>query len=164
MHEWDLPCSGARRVRPIAKRGQMPSPDSSPRWPVFTHRFPSWHLAHMIWRIVLYVVASWLLAAHFLRAGELVLTVLCLTTPLLFFVRRRWSLLTLQGLSFVAAAVWLATTWQIVEMRRLLGQPWLRAAIILIAVAGFNVAVGLLLRGLRARYPAEEPGPDGGHR
>jgi hypothetical protein len=30
-------------------------------------------------------------------------------------VRRRWSLLILQWLAYVAAAIWLATAWQIVD-------------------------------------------------
>lgn len=74
----------------------------------------------MISRILLYVVA----AAHFLRVGNMVAVALCLATPLLFLVRRRWSLLILQWLAYVAAAVWLATAWQIVDMRVAFGEPW----------------------------------------
>ena len=50
----------------------------------------------MIVRITLYIIATWLIAAHFLRAGSLILTALCLATPLLFFIHQRWSLRLLQ--------------------------------------------------------------------
>ena len=77
----------------------------------------------MIARIVLYIIATWLIAAHFLRVGSLIPTVLCMLTPLLFFVRRRWSLLLLQWLAYAASIIWLAAGWQIVTMRRSFGQP-----------------------------------------
>ena len=112
----------------------------------------------MILRIVLTVIASVFIAAHFLRAGDFILVALCLATPALFFVRQRWSLLVLEGLSYGAAVVWLVTAWQIVEVDKAIGKPWLRAAIILGAVAAFTVLSGFLLRSKtwRARYPAAE--------
>lgn len=100
----------------------------------------------MIVRIGLYTVATWLIAAHFLRTGNLIATALCLATPLLFLVRRRWSLRVLQALAGAAAVVWLVTAWQLVAMRRDFGEPWLRGAAILFAVAVFNALVGFLLR------------------
>jgi len=108
----------------------------------------------MIARIVFYFVAACLIAAHFLRAGDLVATALCLAAPALFLLRRRWSLLVLQGLAYGAAAVWVETAWQIAEMRRAFGEPWLRAALILAAVAAVSVLAGFLLRSapLQERY------------
>lgn len=108
----------------------------------------------MILRIALFVLTALLMAAHFLRAGDYLLVALCLAAPLLFFLRTRWSLMVLQGLSFAAALVWLATAWQIAEMRQMFGQPWLRSALILGSVAAFSAVAGLLLNGLRGRYPA----------
>jgi hypothetical protein len=101
----------------------------------------------MFARIALYVIISWLLAAHFLREGDVTAVALCLAAPLLFLVRRRWSLLLLQGLAYVAAAVWLATAWDIVATRWSSGEPWQRAAAILLAVAAVNLLAGTLLRG-----------------
>ncbi len=108
----------------------------------------------MIARIVLYIIASCLIAAHFLRMGNLIATALCLAAPALLLVRRRWSLLLLQGLAYGAAAVWVETAWQIAAMRRALGEPWLRAALILAAVAAVSALAGLLLRNasLQERY------------
>ncbi len=108
----------------------------------------------MIARVALYLLASCLIAAHFLRAGEIVASTACLAAPLLFLVRRRWSLLLLQGLACGAAAVWLDTAWRIALMRRAFGEPWLRAALILAAVAALSLLAALLLRGatMQGRY------------
>ena len=108
----------------------------------------------MIGRVSLYIAAALLIAAHFLRFGNMVGVALCLATPLLFLVRRRWSLLLLQGLAYVAAVIWLATAWQIAATRLSFGAPWLRAAAILVAVAAINVLAGSLLRSntLQMRY------------
>jgi hypothetical protein len=108
----------------------------------------------MIARITLYIIVTLLIAAHFLRVGNVIAVALCLATPLLFLVRQRWSLLLLQWLAYVAAVVWLAAAWQIVATRWSFGEPWLRAAAILVAVAAINVLAGGLLRSrtLQARY------------
>ena len=104
----------------------------------------------MIARIGLYVAASWLIAAHFLRADHFVLTALCLVAPLLFFVHRRWTLLALRGLAYAAGVVWLVTTWQIVSMRLAFSAPWARSAVILLSVAMVTLLAGWLLRGAAA--------------
>ena len=103
----------------------------------------------MIARIALYIIVSLLIAAHFLRMGNTIAVALCLAAPLLFLVRRRWSLLLLQWLAYVAAAVWLAIAWEIAAARWSLGEPWLRAAAILLAVAAINMLAGGLLRSQR---------------
>jgi len=108
----------------------------------------------MIARVMLYTITTWLIAAHFLRAGSLIPTALCLMTPLLFLVRRRWTLLLLQWLAYAAAVIWLGTAWQIVAVRRSFGQPWLLAAVILVTVATISVLAGIGLRTniLQERY------------
>lgn len=110
----------------------------------------------MVTRITLYIAAALLIAAHFLRMGNIIAVALCLAAPLLFLVRRYWSLLLLQGLAYVAGVIWLATAWQIVSMRMALGQPWLRAAAILVVVAAITALAGVLLHGrsLQLRYRA----------
>ncbi len=105
-------------------------------------------------RISLYVAAALLIAAHFLRIGNMVAVALCLVTPLLFLVRRAWSLWALQGLAYAAALIWLITAWQIAATRMAFGAPWLRAAAILIAVAALSALAGGLLRSqvMQLRY------------
>lgn len=100
----------------------------------------------MVVRISVYVLAALLIAAHFLRFGNLLGVAICLAAPLLFLARRRWSLLLLEGLAYVAAIIWLWTAWQIAMERSPFGQPWLRAALILGAVAAVSALAGGLLR------------------
>ena len=109
----------------------------------------------MILRISLYTVAALLLGAHFLRAGNFLILAVCLAAPLLFFYRRRWSLIALQVLAYCASATWVAVAIDLVQMREQLGQRWTAAAIILGSVALFTLISGLLLnsRRITARYP-----------
>ena len=105
-------------------------------------------------RISLYVVAALLLGAHFLRSGNLAMVALCLAAPLLFFWRKRRSLIALQLLAYAAAGTWIAVAIQLAQLRQLSGQSWTLAAIILGSVALFSLLAGLLLnsRAIRERY------------
>ena len=115
----------------------------------------TWLGCKMLLRIILFSIAALLLSAHFFRAGNLTMAGLCLLAPLLFLLKRRWSLYLLQVSAYGAAAVWISAAIGIVELRRQSGQPWLSAAAILGAVNLFTLIVGLLLnsRKIRQRYP-----------
>jgi hypothetical protein len=108
----------------------------------------------MALRISLFVTAAVLLAAHFLRAGNLALVALCLAAPLLFLHRKRWSLIALQVLAYAAAANWVLVAVDLIRLRQQLGQRWTIAALILGTVALFTLLAGLLLnsRAMRERY------------
>jgi hypothetical protein len=116
----------------------------------------------MTLRVSLYVLAALLLDAHFLRAGNLAMTALCLAAPLLFLWRNRWSLIALQCLAYGAAVTWIVAAIQLVQTRQQLGQAWTAAVIILGSVALFTLLAGLLLnsRAIRERYrsAANRPG------
>ncbi len=101
------------------------------------------------------IIAAVLLAAHFLRQSEFVLMLLCILTPLLLLIRKRWSLFALQLLMYLGAVVWLTTTVQFVQERILLGEPWIRLVIILGAVILFTIVTGLLLNStaIKDKYP-----------
>lgn len=109
----------------------------------------------MIPRVTLVVIAAVVIAAHFLRQGAIVATVLCLLAPLLFFVRRRLSLVVLQLAAYVSAGIWVVAVVQIVQQRLAQGRPWGIAAMILGAVIVLTVAAGALLnsRFMREKYP-----------
>ena len=111
----------------------------------------------MIVRIVLYVVAAIVLAAHFYRDGNLPLVAVCVAVPFLFLYRRRPSLLALQALAYAGALVWIYTALDIVYVRNQLGRPWTAAVVILGAVAVFTAVAGALLNGrtMRDRYPGK---------
>ena len=113
----------------------------------------------MTLRITLYALASLLLGAHYLRAGNLAMVALSVAVPLLFFYRRRASLLVLQVLAYCAGAIWLAAAIDLVQERMQLGRPWTLGAVILGSVALFTLVAGLLLnsRAITARYPAAAP-------
>jgi hypothetical protein len=106
-------------------------------------------------RITLYIIAALLLGAHFYRAGSYLVVALCLTTPLLFLLRKRWGLILLQLAAYGAAAVWLWAAFAFVAMRQQGGRPWATASVILGAVALFTLVAALLLnsRCMQERYP-----------
>ena len=110
----------------------------------------------MLLRIALFEIAAVLLGAHFYRAGNFLLVALCLAVPLLFFHKRRLSLIVLQLMAYAATAVWLEAAIRLVRFRQQIGEPWTAAAIILGAVALLTLAAGLLLnsRAIAQRYPA----------
>ena len=108
----------------------------------------------MALRIVLYVIAALLLGAHFLREGNVVAVAFCAAAPLLFLLRRFWTLIVLQVMAYSAAGIWLLTALHLIDQRQLEGRPWTTAALILGAVALLSVLAGLLLnsKAIRERY------------
>ena len=110
----------------------------------------------MILRVVLYIAASLLLAAHFLREGSLMLVAVSVLVPLLFVVRRPWSLVALQVAAYVASAIWIITAVALVQERLAMGRPWKLAVLILGAVAVLTAIAGALLnsRVIKERYRA----------
>lgn len=109
----------------------------------------------MALRIVLFMIAAALTAAHFLRAGSYWPVALSLATPLLFLYKKRWGLMLLQLAAYGATLNWLLAIVLLVQMRQQVGRPWTTAALILGSVALLTLLAGLLLnsRGLRERYP-----------
>ncbi len=99
----------------------------------------------MILRLSLYVLASWVLAAHFLRQELLLSVLVCVAMPLLFLVRRRWSRVVLQSFLYGAAVLWAFTAAQLADERIAAGLPWQRAAAILVMVGLVSLCAGLLL-------------------
>jgi hypothetical protein len=108
----------------------------------------------MALRVVLYVIAALLLGAHFLREGNFIAVAFCAASPLLFLVRRFWTLIVLQVMAYSAAGIWILTALHLVDQRQLEGRPWTTAAAILGAVALLSVLSGLLLnsKAIRERY------------
>ena len=80
---------------------------------------------------------------------------LCVLTPLLLLVRKRWSLFALQLLMYLEAIIWANTTLQIVRERLSSGEPWARLVIILGAVILFTIVTGFLLNSsvIKDKYP-----------
>ncbi|MDD2845389.1 MAG: hypothetical protein PHT57_10580 [Rhodoferax sp.] len=108
----------------------------------------------MVVRLVLFLIAAALTAAHFFRAENYGMVALSVATPLLFLYRKPASLALLQLAAYGATANWLITALLLVQMRQQIGRPWTVAAIILGTVALLTLLAGLLLnsRGMRERY------------
>lgn len=108
----------------------------------------------MTFRIVLFIIAAALTAAHFFRAENYGMVALSLAMPLLFLYRKPGSLVLLQLAAYGATVNWLIAALLLVQMRQQIGRPWTTAALILGAVALLTLLAGLLLnsRVMRARY------------
>ena len=111
----------------------------------------------MLLRIIPFMLAALLLAAHFFRYGNLIAALLCVLAPLLFLIKQRWSLIALQVFSYAGALIWLLTTVDILRQRLMVGLPWSRLVVILGVVILFTVWAGLLLnsRPVKEKYPVE---------
>jgi len=110
----------------------------------------SLNLRALLW-LILPVLACLLLAAHFLRAGALVLTAACALLPLLLAVPRPWAARSMQVALVAGALEWLRTLAEIAALRVSLGQPYLRLTAILLSVALFTAASALVFRNARLR-------------
>lgn len=101
------------------------------------------------------VLSALTLGAHLLRAGHFLLAIVAAALPLLLVPRSIACLRLLQGLLLLGACEWLRALAEIREMRRVLGQPWQRMAIILGAVALITaLAASAAGRWSRGRLPA----------
>lgn len=108
----------------------------------------------MILRVLLIIISAILLAAHFLRFGNLLLTAVCLLVPALFLIRRAWSLWLLQGFTYLGAVIWLFTLVQLVIERVAMGRSYGVAVAILGTVTLFTIVSGVLLNSevMQRRY------------
>lgn len=102
-------------------------------------------------RIVPATLAFALLAAHFLRGGLWALVGLSLASPALLFVRGRTALRLVRALLLAGCALWVLTAWRIARSRIAAGEPFVRMAAILGAVAAFTAAAAFLIPGRSPR-------------
>ena len=108
----------------------------------------------LVARLLLPFLALLLLAAHFYRAGWMWLAALSAALILLLAVPRPWAARTLQVALVLGAFEWLRTLAAFAAMRMALGQPYLRLALILGAVAAFTLLAAWVFqqRALRAHF------------
>jgi hypothetical protein len=81
-------------------------------------------------RLLPVILSLLLLAAHFLRAGQTVITLAFLLLVLLLFLKKSWIPLLTQVVLLLGAAEWLRTLYSVAQMRIEFGMPWTRMAII----------------------------------
>ena len=101
------------------------------------------------------------LAAHFYRAGNVVLFATTLLLLTLTAVPKRWAARALQAVLLLGAVEWLRTAATFVSERQAAGRPWARLAVILGSVALVSALSALLFRtrALRERYRLWNQGP-----
>lgn len=105
------------------------------------------------------ILSMLLLGAHFLRYYNMVEVAVCAGLPFLLFIRRRFVVWVFQAALLVAAAIWVDTVLNLVEMRQQLGTAWMRMAFILGGVIVFTLMSAALFftKTLRARYGMKKP-------
>ena len=101
------------------------------------------------------------LAAHFFRAGNLVLLAVCLLLLPLLFVPRAWAARLVQAALVLGALEWVRTLAAFAGQRRAIGLPYTRLAIILGGVALATAACLLVFRSARVKGFFGLRGPSG---
>jgi len=99
-------------------------------------------------RLLPLLLSTLVLAAHFLRSGNVVTVAIILCAPLLVLARRRWAVVALQIGLGLAAIEWLRTALLIARERAEIGAPTTRMFVILGSVALFTAVSALPLRRL----------------
>lgn len=89
----------------------------------------------------------WVLGAHFLRGGHLLLFLFLLAAPAALFVRSPVSRRVVQAALAAGVLVWLSSAARIGAARRAEGRPWARMAVILLTVAAVSGGGAALLQG-----------------
>jgi hypothetical protein len=102
-------------------------------------------------RLAPVILCYLLLAAHFFRGGNLLAVAVCLFLPLALTVPRRWAARLVQAGLLLGAVEWIRTLVAIASRRETLGEPWVRMAVILGAVAAATLVSILVFRGRAVR-------------
>jgi hypothetical protein len=97
------------------------------------------------------ILSLLLLAAHFLRRGDVVIVVLVLALLGLMAVPRAWAARILQGALVLGAIEWVRTLVVLASARAQAGLPAARLVLILGAVVVLTGASVFVFRGARAR-------------
>lgn len=105
-------------------------------------------------RLLPVFVSFLLLAAHFLRAGQMVISVVLLSLLSLLFLRKTWIPRVIQLILLLGTLEWLRTLYSVAQLRIELDMPWMRMATILGVVALFTAFSCLVFRSeaLRKRF------------
>lgn len=105
-------------------------------------------------RLVPVVLSLIILAAHFLRAGNMLVVVILIASLVLLLVKRPWIVRVIQTILVLGAIEWLLTLSELMSRRIEMGQPYMRMVAILGSVAFLTAVSGLAFRSesLRNRY------------
>ncbi|MGF1731416.1 hypothetical protein [Photobacterium kasasachensis] len=85
------------------------------------------------------VLSFWLLAAHFLRMGNLYVFAALVSFPLLLVVKSAFVARLMQVSLVVASLTWMQITYQMLMTRMMMGDDWQRMTIIMGVVICFTL-------------------------
>ena len=117
---------------------------------------PMWMV--FVWLIPVFM-SLLLLAAHFLRYGNILFMVISLLAIPLLAIRKKWVVLLFRILLFLGTVEWVRTIWTLAAVRMEFGKPYLRMAIILGGVALFTFFSAFVFNSKRLKnrfYEAED--------
>lgn len=80
-----------------------------------------------------------MLAAHFLRFGDMGLTVVIIAMAGLCFTRLGWARIVCSAALFVSSFLWVQSGIDFVQIRMAVGQPWMRLVVIMGSVCAFSL-------------------------
>ncbi len=109
-------------------------------------------------RLLPVFISFLLLAAHFLRAGQVVISIVLLSLLSLLFLRKTWVPWVIQLVLLLGTVEWLRTLYSVAQLRIEFEMPWMRMAIILGVVALFTALSCLVFRSeaLRKKFSGVE--------
>ncbi len=110
----------------------------------------------MILRIIPSLIACVMLGAHFLRAGNIVLTFFVALFPFLLLFKSRWAWLAVQYMDYLGAMVWSVTALGIIQERVAMGRAWGVSAVILGLASIFSIFAGILLKSFTVKAKTPE--------
>ncbi len=100
------------------------------------------------------LISSVLLAAHFSRVDLKGISLLCLLFPLILLIKKAWTLRIFQVYLILGAVIWVQRMLALRSLRIAAGEPWLRLAFILGAVALFTLLSAVIMekKSFKRRY------------
>jgi len=106
----------------------------------------------MLWiRLTPIFIVILLQMAHQSRADNTGAIAFWAIVPFMLLLRRNWATRLVQLFLVIGSAIWIETTYAIVQNRLALGQPWLRLVIILGILSALTAGSALLLQTKKTR-------------
>ncbi len=106
----------------------------------------------MWWRVIIITLAFLLLGAHFVRFSQTEWAIIACFMPLLMFIRHNIINQLLKFTLLLSVIfIWAVTTFNFIDMRMTLSEPWLRLAMIMGGVMIFTLFAAFCTDGLNQR-------------
>ncbi|MCB0283151.1 MAG: hypothetical protein H6627_04650 [Calditrichae bacterium] len=105
----------------------------------------------MIQRLIPAIISYLIVAAHFFRNGQWVLTILFFIAPFFLIIKKDWILKSIQWLLYAAALNWVFVTYGFVYHRVVSGDPWQRLILIMLGVLAFMIFSAVLLNSKKVK-------------